>query len=83
MKFANSDEKIKNGLTANLKIKTFKKMNTLSVPLYTVTKEGDQDFVNKMIGEKVEKIPVDLGIIGSNGSVEVLTGLDEGDLVGF
>ena len=77
------DTQIKNGLTANLKIQTTKKENVLAIPLYAITKENGQNFVNKMIGKNIQKIPVSLGISGNNGFVEVLDGLNKGDIVEF
>jgi len=80
---ANSDPRIKSGLTANLKIQTAKKENVLAMPLYAVSKEGDRNFVNKITGKNVQKIPVTLGITGNDGFVEILGGLAEGDSVEF
>ncbi len=79
----NSDARIKSGLTANLKIQTAKKGSVLTVPFYAVLKEGDQNFVNKIVGKKAQKIPVSLGLSGNNGLVEILGGLGEGDMVEF
>lgn len=81
----NPDAKIKSGLTANLKIQTAKKENVLTLPLYAITREGDQNFVNKIIPSegKAQKIPVGLGLSGNNGSVEILSGLSAGDTVEF
>ncbi|MFA6270445.1 MAG: efflux RND transporter periplasmic adaptor subunit [Candidatus Paceibacterota bacterium] len=83
MKFANPDPKIKSGLTANLKIKTAQKPNVLAIPLYTVIKENELNFVNKIVNGKVEKTQIELGLSGNTGLVEVLSGLQEGDAVGF
>lgn len=77
------DSRIKNGLTANLKIETAKKENVLAIPLYAVFKENDQNFVNKIMNNKSQKTEVGLGLLGSNGLVEVINGLNEGDLVEF
>ena len=80
----NSENKIKNGLTANLEIETNKKENVLSLPLYSISKEGDEFFVNKIISEnKTQKVPVVLGLSGNDGVVEILSGLEEGDMVEF
>jgi HlyD family secretion protein len=79
----NPDPRVKSGLTANLKIQTSKKENVLAIPLYAVIKENDQNFVNKMVGNEIQKIPVNLGISGNNGLAEILSGLGEGDTVEF
>jgi len=78
-----SDAKIKNGLTANLKIWTAKRENVLTIPLYAISKENGQDFVNKIAGKETQKTPVVLGLSGNNGFVEILNGLNEGDMVEF
>jgi hypothetical protein len=39
--------------------------------------------VNKVVGKDIQKTPISLGIVGSNGLVEVLDSLVEGDIVGF
>lgn len=80
---ANSDAKIKNGLTTNLKIQTNKKTDVLTVPIYAIVKEGEQNFANKVVGKEVQKVPVSLGLSGNNGSAEILSGLNEGDKLEF
>ncbi len=77
------DPKMKNGLTANLKIQTAKKENVLVIPLYAISKENNQSFVNKVIGKKTQLIPITLGLVGNNGFVEVLSGLSVGDQIQF
>ncbi len=77
------DPRIKNGLTANLKIETAKKQNVLTIPMYAITKEGEQNFVNRMVNEKTEKVPVTLGLLGNDGLVEILSGLSENDTIEY
>lgn len=79
--FDNLDSKIKSGLTTNLKIQTAKKEKVLTVPLYAVIKEDDKIFVNKVIGKNVQKTPIVLGIVGNNGRVEVVEGLNADDVI--
>lgn len=80
---ANADPRIKSGLTTNLKIQTSKKNGILAIPLYAVLKEDNQNFVNKVNGKEIQKIPVTLGLIGDNGSAEILSGLEDGDTIEF
>lgn len=77
------EARIKNGLTANLYIQTAKKGSVLTLPLYAVSKEAEESFVNKLVEEKAVKTPVQLGAVGNNGGVEVINGLNEGDIVEF
>ena len=83
VELTNFDPKIKNGLTTNLKIETAQKDAVLAVPLYAITKEGEQNFVNKVVGNDIFKTEITLGLIGNNGTAEVINGLNEGDLVEF
>ena len=46
-------------------------------------KEGDKNFVNKLVGKDVQKIPVTLGLYGNNGLVEILSGVGEGETLEF
>lgn len=77
------DPRVKSGLTANLKIETAKKTDVATLPLYAVIKEGDQAFVNKIVNGKPQKTPVSLGLSGSDGTVEISSGLEAGDRVEF
>jgi hypothetical protein len=79
----NTDPRIKTGLTTNLKIQTSKKSAVLAIPLYAVAKEGDQSFVNLEIGKNTKKVQIETGLLGNDGLVEVLNGLNEGDIVQF
>lgn len=79
----NYDQKVKSGLTSNLKIETNRKENVLTIPLYTVTKEGEQNFVNKMVDKRLQKTEISLGAYGTDGSVEVLNGLNEEDILAY
>ncbi|MBN2094176.1 MAG: efflux RND transporter periplasmic adaptor subunit [Candidatus Zambryskibacteria bacterium] len=81
--FLDYDEKIKNGLTVNLKIQTAKKENVLAIPLYAVSEENGQNMVKKLYGKNIQKIPVQLGLMGNDGLVEILNGLEEGDILEF
>jgi len=80
---SNLDSRIKNGLTTNIRIETGRKDAVITLPVYSVTKEGDKSFVNMVVGKNVEKVKVELGIVGSDGRVEIINGLNEGDLVEF
>lgn len=77
------DPKIKNGLTVNLKIRTAEKDNVIAAPLYAIFKEGDQNFVSKIIDGESQKTQVTLGMSGNDGMVEIIEGLNEGDTVEF
>ena len=72
--------KIKSGLTANLNIITQKKEDVVKIPLYAVEREDGGAFVTIRDVEGVEKRrEVTLGLSGSDGSIEIVSGLVEGE----
>lgn len=77
--YSGVDPRIKNGLTADLKIETSKVSDALVLPLYAVKKEGDNSFINKLVNGKLEKVEIELGKEGSNGMIEVISGVEVGD----
>lgn len=77
------DQRIKNGLTSNLKIETNKKEGVLRVPLYAISKESNDNFVTKKVGKESEKTLIKIGVSGNDSFAEVLEGLMEGDILEF
>jgi len=75
------DENMKSGLTANLKIKTAEKQGVLSIPQYAVIKKDDKTFVEKIVNKNKTEVEVKLGFVGNDGTIEVIEGLSEGDVV--
>lgn len=73
---------IKSGLTANLTISTNTKENVIAIPAYAVMYKAGKAFVQKRINEKESvETEIQTGIIGSNGYIEILSGLKEGDVI--
>jgi len=92
LQFNEQDERVKSGMTANVDIMTDKRENVITIPQRAVIgKNGDKvvrllktvpnpENSDKTI-EMVEEIPVEVGIRGSDGQIEVLSGLNEGDKI--
>ncbi len=78
-----ADTRIKNGLTANLTIETARRAGALSVPLYAVRTKDNVSYVQKTSSDGVQssEVQVVLGIVGQDGSAEIVSGLSEGDMV--
>jgi HlyD family secretion protein len=75
---------VKSGLTANVRIQTREKDAVLAIPSYAITQENGKSFVQKFSSSSDPvKIEVKTGLVGSDGKVEVLSGLEEGDRVIF
>ena len=72
---------LKNGLTANLSIETIRKNNALVVPEAAVLEKDEGFFVTKIQNGEEKDVPIEIGIRGRDGMVEVLGGLVEGDEV--
>lgn len=79
--FTNSDEHIKPGLTAQAFIHTSEKTNVLALPLAAVTGVGSSATAIRLVGTTPGRVHVVLGIIGIDGYVEILSGLNAGDIV--
>ncbi len=79
--FATKDERIRSGMTANIDIATDERRGVLAIPARAVaTKEGKK-IVRVLAGiEPVERI-ITTGLRGSDGHIEVLEGLTEGERV--
>jgi multidrug efflux pump subunit AcrA (membrane-fusion protein) len=73
------NKELKSGLTANLVIETIRKESVVNIPQYAVTSRNGKSYVQKIENNKTIETEVMLGVKGSNGIVEVLSGISEGD----
>jgi HlyD family secretion protein len=81
LSFASSDERIRSGMTANVNIETFRKASALVIPLRAIlSKDGVNSVFVKAPDGTLQKT-VDTGMSDSSGNVEVLSGLEEGELI--
>ena len=77
-----SDSRFKQGMTANLDIKTAQKDNVLKIPLRAIKTEADHKYVDVLKdNNQTEKVEVTTGLTGDEGLVEVRSGLTEGQKV--
>mgnify|MGYP005612768379 FL=1 len=79
--FSEKYPQIKSGLTSRLELITSEKKDVLTVPEYALTKEGEMVYVQKLSGKEYVKTPITIGLRGQDGFVEVLSGLNEGDVI--
>jgi len=83
--FIDQDERIKSGMTADMDIITAEKKNALTIPSRMVFKKDNKYFVKLLeIQEKkevVEEREIEVGIKGTEGKIEVISGLEEGDKI--
>lgn len=77
--FLNKDERIRSGMTANLDILSATREHVLLVPFRAVRDSNGDKLVRVKEGTGVIDRPVTLGLKGSSGDVEVVSGLSEGE----
>ncbi len=76
------DERLKEGMTSDIDIETAKREGVLWVPYRALTKEGEKTFAQvKQADGTFTKKEVVTGLEGDEGTVEVRSGLNEGDQV--
>ncbi|MFA6076539.1 MAG: efflux RND transporter periplasmic adaptor subunit [Candidatus Paceibacterota bacterium] len=81
LQFSEKDDRIKSGMTANVSITTFNKLNVIVIPGGVIFEKGGKKFVQVKIGEEISDREVFLGSISSLGQTEIVSGLADGDLV--
>lgn len=79
--FTQTDTRIRSGMTANVLILKEKKDSVLKIPTRFIEKDETGQFVMVENGENMDKVYITTGLHGSDGSVEVLTGLKSGDVI--
>lgn len=81
LQFLSKDDRIKSGFTANIDILTAQRENTLAVPYRAIVSKNGDKIVRVLSGKNVEERKVTLGLRGSDGNVEIIGGLSEGEKV--
>uniref|UniRef100_A0A7C4M0A8 Efflux RND transporter periplasmic adaptor subunit n=1 Tax=candidate division CPR3 bacterium TaxID=2268181 RepID=A0A7C4M0A8_UNCC3 len=80
--FINEDEKIKSGMTANITILPGKKEGVLVIPQrYVIRKDGINNVLITEDERNTKELRVELGMTGSDGMVEVVFGVMEGERI--
>jgi RND family efflux transporter MFP subunit len=76
------DDRLKEGMTANIDIETAKRESAPVVPFRALFKENGITYAEVKRGENsFEKVVVTTGLEGDEGVIEILSGLKEGDEV--
>lgn len=79
--FDQEDPRIVSGMTANVSIEKQKVENVIFVPKRFIEHDDSGVFVNLVKEDTTVKTPVILGLVGSDTSVEIKSGLAEGDVI--
>ncbi len=82
LQFVTEDSRIKAGMTANISMITGRVDNAVLVPMSTIIRKNNNEFVliEGSDGKPVER-QIQTGIEGSDGTIEVRSGLRDGDRV--
>lgn len=70
---------VKPGMTADLVIKTASKENVLIIPEKAIQKKNGKIIVQVLRNEVIKEREIEVGLEGSNGRVEVISGISEGE----
>ncbi len=82
LQFTEKDERIRSGMTANVEVDTDKREDVLAVPQRAVVRDGSTKYVRTLKDNgDIEQKEVQTGLRGSDGLIEILSGLAEGDKV--
>ena len=82
LQFNSEDDRVKSGMTANIDILTAEKKNVIAIPQRTVIKNDEGKFVKILTGKnEASEVSVETGLRGSDGTIEITKGIDEGDKV--
>ena len=68
---------VRAGMTADVEIVTASQENALIVPLRAVHTEGGSAYIDRLVGGRVERVEVELGMM-TDTEVEIVSGLVEG-----
>lgn len=78
----NTDARLKDGMTVNIDIETAKQENVLIVPFRALTKESGKTYAQvKQANGTFVKTEVTTGLEGDDGTIEIKSGLKEGNEV--
>jgi HlyD family secretion protein len=79
--FENPPAGLKPGMSADITIKTARKDNVLVIMQAAIEKQNGKSFVNVLKDEKLESREITTGLQSTDGMVEVLSGLAEGEKI--
>lgn len=81
LEFGNDDPRIRSGMTANITVGTATRAGVLTVPTRAVYEKGGKKYVKVLVGAGTEERAVTTGLRGSDGKIEITSGLSEGEKI--
>ena len=81
LRFSDTDDRIKSGMTANVRITTGTREQVVAVPAHAIRRLDDQEIVRVLRNGVQSDAVVETGLIGSDGYVEIVSGVSAGDRI--
>lgn len=81
LEFAADDPRIRSGMTANVFVTTAVKNDVISIPQGLLQVRDGRRFVTVLEGDTPREREVTVGLVSSLGTIEILSGLSEGEVV--
>ncbi|MFH0873760.1 MAG: efflux RND transporter periplasmic adaptor subunit [Candidatus Komeilibacteria bacterium] len=85
LEFDQADDRIRSGMTANLDIATDSRTQVLAVPQRAVIAKDGEKFGRVLTGNEksptITEVKITTGMTASDGRIEIMSGLNEGDRV--
>lgn len=81
LQFVNEDKRIRPGMTANIDILIDKRENVLVIPQRAVARKNGEKIARLLDGDTIREIVVETGLRGSDGNIEIINGIKQGDKV--
>ncbi len=82
LELSSSESILKPGLTANVTVHIASRDNVIAVPRRSLIFRGNEQYVRVLKSpNNIIEVPVTAGLVGSDGSVEIISGLSVGDSI--
>jgi HlyD family secretion protein len=81
LQFLQEDERVKSGMTSNINITSDRRENVLAISQRSLVRKNGDKLVRVLQGKEISEVFVETGLRGSDGNIEILSGLQEGDVV--
>jgi RND family efflux transporter MFP subunit len=79
LQLRNTDARVRSGMTANVDIVTATKTAVIAVPTRAISEHEGAKTLKIKVGEEVREVEVKTGLKASDGNIEIVEGLSEGD----
>ena len=81
LQFIKDEERVKSGMTANIDIASASRENVIAVSQRSLIRKDGGNFVRILDGQDVREVAVEIGLRSSDGNIEIIKGVNEGDKV--